>query len=384
VQAVKKDASHSKMELPEKEVLVSDEGKGEALPLVVRPATEGNVSAEFLRSWISRNTEWLDGKLLKHGAVLFRGFRVETGRQFQTVVQQYCPSLSDAYRGTSPRRLVDGTRYVFSASELLPSYPIPQHIEMSFLPAPPRFLFFCCLEAPTSVGGETSLCDFRKVYQQLDPAVRRDFEQKRVLYSRYYTPVKSGLFSDPTMMKGWQDVFGTPDKAAVVAELRETGQDFCWEGDNLRICSQQAAVETHPLSGEKIWFNHTLVFHFTMLSSELYRVYKRMGGLKYRLLSWFYWFLKFWFFSVRGSSRVGFHTSFGDGSDIPEGHLEHVRDVVWKNMVFNHWKQGDVVMIDNFRISHGRQPFSGRRKIVVSWSQPYTKPSLHSIPAGTR
>ena len=114
------------------------------------------------------------------GAVLFRGFRVETGRQFQTVVQQYCPSLSDAYRGTSPRRLVDGTRYVFSASELPPSYPIPQHIEMSFLPAPPRFLFFCCLEAPTSVGGETSLCDFRKVYQQLDPAVRRDFEQKRV------------------------------------------------------------------------------------------------------------------------------------------------------------------------------------------------------------
>ena len=108
------------------------------------------------------------------------------------------------------------------------------------------------------------------------------------------------------------------------------------------------------------------VFHFTMLSSELYRVYKRMGGLKYRLLSWFFWFLKFWFFSVRGSSRVGFHTSFGDGSDIPEGHLEHVRDVVWKNMVFNHWKQGDVVMIDNFRISHGRQVTTDTRYIFSS------------------
>ena len=103
-----------------------------------------------------------------------------------------------------------------------------------------------------------------------------------------------------------------------------------------------------------------------MLSSELYRVYKRMGGLKYRLLSWFFWFLKFWFFSVRGSSRVGFHTSFGDGSDIPEGHLEHVRDVVWKNMVFNHWKQGDVVMIDNFRISHGRQVTTDTRYIFSS------------------
>ena len=51
------------------EVLVNDKDKdgGEALPLVVRPATAGNASAKFLRSWVSSNREWLDGKLLKHG-----------------------------------------------------------------------------------------------------------------------------------------------------------------------------------------------------------------------------------------------------------------------------------------------------------------------------
>ena len=54
-------------------------------------------------------------------------------------------------------------------------------------------------------------------------------------------------------------------------------------------------------------------------------------------------------------TRVGFHTSFGDGSVIPDKHLEHIRDVVWSNMVFNRWQQGDIIMIDNFRISHGRQ-----------------------------
>lgn len=111
----------------------------------------------------------------------------------------------------------------------------------------------------------------------------------------------------------------------------------------------------------RLLFWHTCypkVFHFTMLSSELYRVYQRVGGLKYRLLSWFYWFLKFFFFFTRGTTRVGFHTSFGDGSVIPDKHLEHVRDVVWSNMVFNRWQQGDIVMIDNFRISHGRQVHS--------------------------
>lgn len=81
----------------------------------------------------------------------------------------------------------------------------------------------------------------------------------QVLYSRYYTPIKSGLLSDPTMMKGWQDVFQTTDKKEVEAELREAGQDFSWEKDNLRICSTQPAIEPHPTSGEKIWFNHILV-----------------------------------------------------------------------------------------------------------------------------
>jgi hypothetical protein len=51
---------------------------------------------------------------------------------------------------------------------------------MSQLPAPPRKVFFCCLDPPTSFGGETSLCDFRKVYKEMDPEVRSTFEEKGV------------------------------------------------------------------------------------------------------------------------------------------------------------------------------------------------------------
>lgn len=97
------------------------------------------------------------------------------------------------------------------------------------------------------------------------------------------------------------------------------------------------------------------VFHWSMIPSEMYRVYRRLGGLKYLLLSWVAWILKIFFLNILGPSWLGFHTSFGDGSAIPESYLEHARDVVWRNMVFNRWQQGDIVMIDNFRISHGRQ-----------------------------
>ena len=97
------------------------------------------------------------------------------------------------------------------------------------------------------------------------------------------------------------------------------------------------------------------VFHWSMIPSEMYRVYRRLGGLHYLLLSWVTWFLKIFFLNFLGPSWLGFHTSFGDGSAIPESYLEHLRDVVWRNLVFNRWQLGDIVMIDNFRISHGRQ-----------------------------
>ncbi len=49
------------------------------------------------------------------------------------------------------------------------------------------------------------------------------------------------------------------------------------------------------------------------------------------------------------------HTVFGDGSQIPHGYVSHLRSVIHKNMVYNRWRKGDIVMIDNFRVSHGRQ-----------------------------
>ena len=65
--------------------------------------------------------------------------------------------------------------------------------------------------------------------------------------------------------------------------------------------------------------------------------------------------MKVFFLKIFGPMNVGFHTTFGNGEEIPESYQEHLRDVVWRNMVFNRWERGDVLMIDNFRVSHGRQ-----------------------------
>jgi hypothetical protein len=43
-------------------------------------------------------------------------------------------------------------------------------------------------------------------------------------------------------------------------------------------------------------------------------------------------------------------------------------------MVFNRWKKGDILFIDNFSVSHGRQPtYDTGRKVVVGWDHPLKK-----------
>ena len=62
------------------------------------------------------------------------------------------------------------------------------------------------------------------------------------------------------------------------------------------------------------------------------------------------------------------HVTFGDGSEIPEEYVEHIEDVIWKNMVIYSWKKGDVICLDNFSTSHGRLPYYGPREIMVAWT----------------
>ena len=71
---------------------------------------------------------------------------------------------------------------------------------------------------------------------------------------------KKTLLSDPTALKGWQDVFDASSREEVDTELKKQGIDHSWGPDNsLRIVNKLEAVEKHPQTGDKIWFNHLMV-----------------------------------------------------------------------------------------------------------------------------
>lgn len=354
----------------------TDDGSLNKFPLVVTPVA--NSSLEFMKAFLNHNTEWVSDQIREYGAVLFRGFEIESASNVEEAIRSFEPNLNNSYRGTSPRFAQEGSDYVFSAAEVPSHFPIAQHLEMSFLPKPPKRLFFSALKAPMAVGGETALSDFRAVYKDLPQKLRNKLATKKLLYRRTHRKVgvNPRWTHDVAMMKGWPEVFGTSDKKEVEKIAESENMPVRWEGKNNETFVSEYLSEPfqlHPETNDPVWFNHANVFHWSTFPAELFFAFTKTKEWRY-LARAIVLALKSIIQYGLLRKRMAMDVRFGDGTPISIREMHQIREAIHKNMVLNRWQKGDLVMIDNFSTSHGRQPtYDAGRKIVVSWSDPIEK-----------
>lgn len=341
------------------------------LPLLIFPENVSQTASKeqqlrYLQDWWQEHRASMQADLHRYGAFLLRGFPIETPQDFEDIAKTIDPELKNNYLGTSPRDAL--TKYVFSASELPPSYPIPQHCEMSFVKNPPRHLFFSCLLAPQQ-NGETPLCDFRKVYRDLDPAVRMRFDTLGVQNIRNYAGPRTPKKFDLWQLKRWDSMFGTDDRQKVADICRENDFNIVWkEQDSLLIANTQPATRAHPVTGETVWFNHSQVFHWSAIPGEYAYIAKRQKRMPMYALEQVAKGLIAGKKRLQAPEEQAMHCTYGDGSPISDSDMDAVRAAIWKNLVIFPWQKGDVVVIDNFAVSHGRMPYTGPRQVVVAWA----------------
>jgi len=341
------------------------DGSPDGLPLVVTP--RGDRDPRQLAAWIRDQHDWIAAQLTRHGAILFRGFDVADPAAFERVARAVDDELKNEYLGTSPRNAL--TDYVFTASELPPFYPIPQHCEMSFIAQPPRRLFFTCLVAPAQGSGETPLADFRKVLRDVDPRIRAQLEARGLRIVRNYAGPDGGGRFDLWKLKRWDEMFLTTDRSVVESKCRAEGFEPIWlGGGGLRLISTQPITRRRPVTGQEVWHNHSTTFHLSTAPGE----YKRIYQLRPTLRNWFFWqlgrllvALQRW---TKTADELAMHCTYGDGGEIADADMEQIRSAVWKNMIIFPWRCGDIVAIDNYAIAHGRLPFQGPREIAVAWA----------------
>jgi len=319
-----------------------------------------------LLEWIAAHRTEIEAAWVQHGALRLRGFAVQGPRDFEQVALALEPDLKNDYLGTSPRNAL--TRYVFSASELPPYFPISQHSEMSFLPSAPRKLFFHCTVAPAQ-HGETPTVDWRAVWRDLPSALKERFEQRGVRYIRNYDGPESPKSRDLWQLKRWDELFSSTDRRVVEQKAIEQDLQCEWlPQGRLRLINNRPSTRVHAVTGETVWFNHTQVFHVAAAALEYHRIRRHQGNLRaafFDALTSSLTQLKQW---LKAPLEQPMHTTYGDGSEIVLVDVRTLVDTIWKHLVIEPWRVGDVLAIDNRSTGHGRLPFKGPREVLVSWT----------------
>ena len=310
---------------PVRESLLQDD---QPLPLILQPAAD----QVDLADWASNNREYLEQKLYKHGGILFRGFGLKDATDLERVAGAICHELYSEY-GDLPREGVAGK--VYTSTPYPEDKSILYHNESSHMSSWPSKINFLSIVVAKQ-GGATPIVDCRKVYNDLDSAVRETFEEKGLMYVRNFA---EGLDVS------WQRFFGTEDKSVVEGSCNKSGMTCEWHGkDFLRVKQKCQAVLRHPKTSEKSFFNQVQLHHVHCLDPET----------RESLLS---------IFSYDDLPR---HVYFGDGSPIGDSTMDHVGEIYERNAVRFQWQPGDMVTLDNMLTAHARDPYAGPRKIVVA------------------
>jgi alpha-ketoglutarate-dependent taurine dioxygenase len=314
-------------------------GDADRFPLVIEP----NVENINLTTWAGANRALIEERLLRHGAILFRGFGVGSAEHFHEVSRALYPELLDYKERAAPRNEV--SKKVYTSTEFPADQYIPLHHEMSYSHNWPTKIFFYC-DQPARKGGCTPITDDRKVVDRIDPEVRQRFLEKKVMYVRNY-----GEGVDLS----WREAFQTDDRAVVEEYCRKAGATVEWrDDDRLRTRSVRQVMVEHPQTGDKIWFNHAHMFHVSNLQP----------AVRESLLSEF------------APDELPRNAFYGDGTPIEDAVLEHIRQVYQDTAVAFPWEKGDVLLVDNILASHGREPFEGPRTVLVAMADLYTHPGL--------
>jgi len=302
---------------------------GSEFPIMLEPATPDLDPA----AWARDNRGLIDGLLLRHGAILFRGFALPDPQSFEAFAEAMEPTGLFGSYGDLPKK--EGGRNTYRSTPYPERQMILYHNESSHLERWPRKQWFFA-EQVAPVGGCTPIVDCREMLKRLPADLVATLEARGLLYVRTFTP---------RLDVGWRDFFKTDDRAAVAARCAAGGIDLRWLDDETpQTRTRGPAVIRHPLTGERSFFNQLQLHHPACLEPDL----------REDLLD------------LVGVDRLPRNVLFGDGETIPDETMALIGETYEACAVRFQWLRGDAVMVDNMLTAHARDPFEGPRRIVVA------------------
>jgi alpha-ketoglutarate-dependent taurine dioxygenase len=270
-------------------------------------------------------------------AVWFRGFDLNID-EFNELAGLFCKDFSNYQGGGSrwksiDRQTVNNDKTLMTATGHTQDFTIPLHGEMYYMQDPPELLYFYC-QTPPANGGQTILCDGAELFENLDAQTKAFFSSSKIKYIRH---LPDG---------DWQTAFMLNDY--------ESLKKFCSEKGTSLKRDENNAVITEYLTTPVIYREN--IKKNVFINNLLYIYYAEKafneGLVKEKFAS--------------EAVQCPLIVRMENGEEIPQLYIEKVMKEAARITVDIDWQKGDVVMINNLLVLHGRKKSRGdERKILV-------------------
>ena len=278
-----------------------------------------------------------------YGFVVFRGYDVSSDQEFHDFIEcfglpnfTYAESFSNAVRRNRTPR-------VFTANEAPPEIEIFLHHEMAQTLVFPGQLFFFCEQAPTG-GGATPIGRSDLALVELEKARPNFVAKLRSLGVRYRNAMPESADLASGQGRSWRDTLNVADRKQAEQRLTELGYNFRWLDDGRISVQTPALLAVDEFGrGKDVFFNQIVAAAAGWTNDE---------------------------------SDEDPRLCYGDYSRIDQADLDAAIAASYEHTVDLEWQTGDIALLDNLKVMHGRRPFSGSRSILASLCTPISRPSL--------
>jgi alpha-ketoglutarate-dependent taurine dioxygenase len=308
---------------------------GQTLPLVIRPKIEGI----DLFTWAAKHLDFIESTLLEQGGILFRGFDISSGARMERFANAIRLPMMHYVEGATPRTELGNK--IYTSTEYPPDESIALHNELNYVLTWPMKIIFGCSVSPQH-GGETPIADVRRVLKRIGPRILDRFRRRGWMLMRNF----GGGVSLP-----WQVAYRLDKEWELEAYCKRARIEYEWTGgERLRTRQVRPAIRTHPRTGEPVWFNHIAFWHVSSLRPAVREIFQNEFA----------------------EEDLPYNTYYGDGIPIEDEIVAEIRQAYDAETVTFPWEKGDLLLMDNMLVAHGRKPFGGERKILVMMGEPYS------------
>jgi TfdA family taurine catabolism dioxygenase TauD len=212
------------------------------------------------------------------------------------------------------------------------SFGLPLHGEMYYLKRPPQLLWFYCA-TPSKSAGETTICDGAALYARLPQTAKDFFAQHRIKYVR-------------ELVDGdWQATFMTDDFDEVARFCADNDLNFSIDREARIVRTEFVCDAVRHDGGVPVFINNIALIYTAEQAFESGWAAKNFPGLR--------------------SPTCPIVVRTEDGARLPKeviGDIQRAAETIVGDI---RWQRGDIAMIDNRRILHGRRQTDGGKRAVL-------------------